>query len=44
VIGEHLLIIALLHWQAWDDATRDAWESAWDKAWEDYEREPAGRS
>lgn len=41
MIGDHLVLIALLHWQAWDDATRDEWDRLWEEA---DEREPAGRS
>lgn len=39
MIGDQLLIIALVHWAAWDDAIRDEWDQAWEEA---DEREQAG--
>lgn len=38
MIGDHLLIVALVHRCEWDAATRDAWDEAWDLACAD-ERE-----
>jgi len=41
MIGDHLLVIALVHWRAWDDAIRDAWDRLWEEA---CEREPADQA